>query len=174
MPKAGESIPLSLQLFDGNTSKFVSAIVIDSTGTPLAGSPVLLTHKSDGRYEDGSLLMPTVAFVTVTYKVYNDLLLTDPSLDHSDGDDVFQLEVPDADILDKLCDILAQPKIRTDVAAIVFEDNAIVAGINTDNKLAASADGDNMIAASVETDTQIQTTIIDDPILVGVVEETRP
>lgn len=72
MPRSGTPIPLKLQFNDGSSSKFVHAVVTDPTQAPLAGSPFVLTHTSNGLFANYSVLMPAVDFVSVQYLVYDD------------------------------------------------------------------------------------------------------
>lgn len=100
--KQGDQIPLSVQLFDGDTAKYVRATVRGSNGTPLAGSPVDLTHVGNGLYTDDSLVMPLDNFVTASYRVYTDAGYTIPSDLHSDTEDIFNLMVPVAELIEVL------------------------------------------------------------------------
>lgn len=72
MPRLGTPIPLRLQFSDGDSSKFVRAVVKDPTGTPLAGSPFVLTHTSNGLFTNFAHLMPEVDFISAQYLVYDD------------------------------------------------------------------------------------------------------
>lgn len=120
MPKFGEPVVLTLQLFDGAIDKFVRAIVRDPTGTEIGSSPVAMPHVGNGRYEDASVSMPVVDYLNVTYKVFKDALFTQPSLDHSDADDRFTLEVPDSDILALL------NEIKTNTETIINKVNELL------------------------------------------------
>ncbi len=99
--KPGDPIRLNLQLFDGDSGKFVQAIVADSSGTPLAGSPVTLSNSGNGLYEDDSLIMPTDPEVTAIYKVYNDAGFTTPSAVHADALDIYRRDTD----LEKICEV---------------------------------------------------------------------
>lgn len=102
MPFAGDLIPLVVQLYDGNESKYVKATLQDPDDNFLAGSPVTLTHKHDGLYEDKSITMPDKQWITVNYQVYDDAGLTIPSQFHSNAIERFDLQLTDQDLLDRI------------------------------------------------------------------------
>lgn len=106
MPKVGDVLAVSLKLFDANPSKYVLATVKDSDNNHLPGSPVTLPHIELGRYETDIFVMPITDYVTATYQVFDDALMIIPSSSYTDGTDVFALDVPDADILAKLNEII--------------------------------------------------------------------
>lgn len=70
--KAGQAIKLNLQLSDEDASAFPQAELIDETGSPIAGSPVNLSHVSNGLYTDDSISMPAVEVVYAQYKTFID------------------------------------------------------------------------------------------------------
>ena len=81
----GDPIPLYFQLFDYNNYKFVQAFVRNSTGSQIAGSPLLLTLVGNGLY-GGTLPFPTEStFVTAQYIVYDNSELTSPSTSEGGG-----------------------------------------------------------------------------------------
>lgn len=90
MIKVGQPIPISLQLFDGATDKFVRAVVRNSSGSAISGSPFALTHVAGGQYSNLSVLMPDTKFVTVQYKVYTDSGFTTASATHADALETFE------------------------------------------------------------------------------------
>ena len=93
MPAVGAVIELNLQLFDGDTGKFVHAHVKDGAGVDVAGSPFALTHVGNGLYSDDSFAMPAgTTQVTATYIVYNDAGFTIESGTHSRAIDVYNLQ----------------------------------------------------------------------------------
>lgn len=65
-------LPVRLQLGNGATNKFPLVRAYDQTNTQIAGSPVALTHLSNGLYTANTLLMPACTFVELQYSVYND------------------------------------------------------------------------------------------------------
>jgi len=81
--KKGQTIPLAFQLHDGDTSKYVRAVVRDSTDTPISGSPFSLPHESAGLYTSNMGVMPDSPFITVQYQAFNDAGFTTPSAVHS-------------------------------------------------------------------------------------------
>ena len=91
MPKSGEALNLSLQLFDGATDKYPRARVFKTDGTELSGSPVNLSHVGGGLYVNSDLTMPSVFSVYAQYKVYNDSGHTTISSDHSDSEERFDI-----------------------------------------------------------------------------------
>lgn len=91
MPHTNRQIPISLQLWDKDTSKHVRATVRLPSGAIVGGAPVTLTHVSQGYYQNSSVIFPLTAdFVTVFYEVFDDLAHTVPSLEHSEAFDVFE------------------------------------------------------------------------------------
>ncbi len=92
MLKVGDQIPVSLQLFDGATDKFVRAVIRDSAGSTISGSPFSVPHVSGGQYSNTAALMPSSAFVTVQFKVYTDSGFTTLDDSYEDDLDIFQLD----------------------------------------------------------------------------------
>ena len=90
--KSGESIPLVLQLLDGETSKYVRAVVTTQAGVAVSGSPFTLTHEATGLYKNTALDMPaTVEFIRAQYRVYDDSGFTTIST-YADSVEVFYLD----------------------------------------------------------------------------------
>jgi len=168
MPKAGEIIPLSVVLFDGDTTKFVRATINDSGGTPIAGSPVLLTHIAAGRYDDDSLVMPTDAFVSVVYEIFNDIFFTTASPDHSNAIDTFALEVPFADIqacLDQIKQILEDIEATGILIVGMADINAVISDA-TDLKAQV---GDEIDVTGVVNDVdEVEGLVSDDADTIGI------
>lgn len=74
MPNFGEKIPIRLQLFDKNSSKFAKASLFDaSTNDELTTSPIVLTNAGNGLYTDYSLVMPNIDNIICVYIVYSDI-----------------------------------------------------------------------------------------------------
>ena len=86
--KAGDPVFLSLQLESRLTDKYVRAELRDHLGVEITGSPVSLTHSSDGLYVNSSVNMPSIPFLTAVFKVYND----DQYSEVSDDDFYSQME----------------------------------------------------------------------------------
>lgn len=79
----GEKIPLvaHLECPEGATY-YVKAEVLRPNRADITGSPKSLLNEGDGRFFDASLTMPDEPFVTVTYKVFDDALMTTESEDY--------------------------------------------------------------------------------------------
>lgn len=89
--KAGDTVPLVLQLFDGATNKHVQAVVTNQAGTAVSGSPFTLTHQALGKYVNSALAMPSgVSFIVAQYFVYDDAGFTTIS-SYADTSEVFNL-----------------------------------------------------------------------------------
>lgn len=85
-----DPIPLSALLFNKATDKYVQAVIVDQTGSQIAGSPVGMPHVLDGLYEEDGILFPSLAeHVTAIYTVYNDAGFTIPSNVHLSGSELF-------------------------------------------------------------------------------------
>ena len=70
--KAGDFLPLVLQLGNGATGKFPQAYVRDAAGALITGAPFDLPHISLGLYRLLTVQMPDTPHVTVQYIVYSD------------------------------------------------------------------------------------------------------
>lgn len=68
----GDPIPLFCQLADYNPDKFVQAVVEDSFGTALLGSPFNLVPDATGAYSNTDAVMPDQPWVHASYIVYED------------------------------------------------------------------------------------------------------
>lgn len=89
--KAGDTVPLVLQLFDGVTTKHVRATVTNQAGTAVSGSPFTLTHQALGKYVNSSFVMPSgVTFLVAHYRVFDDAGFTTVST-YADTAEVFNL-----------------------------------------------------------------------------------
>lgn len=87
----GQKIQLNLVLEKGEPNLFPIAILKDKDQVPLAGSPVTLTHDSDGHYINDSITMPNTQEVHATFIVYQDAAHTILS-DYGQTDEVFILD----------------------------------------------------------------------------------
>ena len=76
--KLGEPLLIEAQLQDNITDKFIRAIVKDSDGAEVTGSPLTLTHVSNGFYQDNSLIKEDGSF-SVYLQVFDDAGFTTPS-----------------------------------------------------------------------------------------------
>ncbi len=107
MPRVNEKIPLKLQLFDGNESKYVLANIYNADGFEIEGSPFSVPHFSRGLYARSDVLMPNTEYITVQYRVYNDAMFTSRSPHHADALDIFFREETDPVLLEKLNQIIS-------------------------------------------------------------------
>ena len=176
--RVGDSVPLSLQLFDSDETKFVRAIVRDQTGAAVAGSPQSMPHQTDGRYENFDLLMPAnTSVLLVSYQVFNDSGFTTKSPDHSDTADDFGLLVIDQDLIDKLIEIrdLLDQVISSGISVVganlfgtINDDQEFVAEIAFQQTAQGEIDDDNAATGGIDDDGV--TGAIDDGDVAGEVE----
>ena len=103
--KFEEPMPLSLQLFDGATDKYIKVILKRPDGVALPESPVYLTNVGDGNYQDNAVLMPAYTHIVATFKVYDDAGYSVPSESHSDTEETFKLDIIDQDLIDQLIEL---------------------------------------------------------------------
>lgn len=94
MPKANHPIPLSLQLWDKDASKYVRATIRLPSGGQHPSSPVSLSHVSDGFYTSTAAPMPNADFVSVFYEVFQNPEMTLPSQEHGEAFEYFELTYP--------------------------------------------------------------------------------
>jgi hypothetical protein len=87
--QVGSAIPVSFQLFDCATDQFVRAWVREPDGTLVGGTSINLTQVALGLYQDFTLSMPDVPFITVQYVVYSDSGYTVVSPSEGAGADTF-------------------------------------------------------------------------------------
>lgn len=92
--QVGAPLPLSLQLADRNTGKYVQAFLRDNSGNQIAGSPAQLTPVAQGLYQNLSLSYPNVPFLTVQYIVYDDSGYTTPSTTEGAAQTTFFIDPP--------------------------------------------------------------------------------
>lgn len=90
----GQPVPLICQISDGSSDKFVQAIVKDSDGATVSGSPFTLTHVANGKYTNDSLSMPNKNHIKVQYIVYDDAGFSIPS-DYDIVTESFVLNIPE-------------------------------------------------------------------------------
>lgn len=89
----GSTIPIAIQLIDNATDKYIRAHVRDNDDNEISGSPVNLTHISNGLYTNYDLIFPEVPFVTVQYIVYDDSGYTIISESEGSGLDAFMKSI---------------------------------------------------------------------------------
>lgn len=70
MIKVNDTVPLSLQLFDGNPDQKVFVVVVGPSGTVIFDG--ILTHKVGGLYQSDELKMPSLPFIIASYLVDSD------------------------------------------------------------------------------------------------------
>ncbi len=172
MPKVGETLALSVQLFDGDETKFVRAILEDASGAALPSSPVTLSHVSSGRYENSSITMPSTAYVAATYEVYDDAAFTTLSDVHSFAIDTFPLEIPFTEILDALdaiTDLLNDIKMvglsvigQMDITATIEDAQNITAKIDDATVITAKITDDETLQGDIDSDSQSLSVNLDD------------
>ena len=141
MPFLGEIVELSNQLWNGDPTKFVRAVVRDAAGDELTGSPFALTHVGNGKYTNNSLAMPNENRIDVTYETYDDAGFTTLSSEQTISTDVFRLEIPDTTILAKLDSIL------NIVSTFNIPGSAIRVNVGIDNITAKTGEAAAIAAA---------------------------
>lgn len=133
--KVGNPVPLSFQLHDGDTTKFVRAIVRNAAGALLG--TVTLVHLSNGLYIDTSVVMPTGAFATATYDVFDDAGFATRSSEHPfSGHERFDEEngVPN------------KPTVSSAVVATVRQ-SPVVATVLSEESIAGTVGGSQVSVA---------------------------
>lgn len=105
---SGETVPVVLQLIDGDTGQYPQAVVYDHTGTLLI--TLDLPHSTIGLYAPASqYFMPDKTFITVTYIVYSDSThVTESDIYMRDVDVFYQVDPGD---------------YKADVSALAIEAN---------------------------------------------------
>jgi len=173
VPQVGDPIPFSVQLFDGDATKFVQALVKDESGTPLGFSPVTLLNVGDGRYEDNSQDFPAGEnFVSVTYKIYSDALFTTPSPDHSDATDVFFLELPNTEILECLEQIKDTLQDIKDNGVFAMGASDFVVAVTDPDPVVITMDGPMNVESSLSAETEVTAEVIDETVKAVIESET--
>lgn len=74
--EVGAEIPLQMQLSPELTDKYIRVTVKNAAGDAISGSPVTLTHETNGLYTSAALTMPNSAFVRAQYEVFDDVGFT--------------------------------------------------------------------------------------------------
>ena len=69
--ETGGTALVELGLKDANAGKFPQVNVLDSSGTPIAGSPFDLTHTADGMYQT-TFTAPAKGSYSMYFEVYDD------------------------------------------------------------------------------------------------------
>jgi len=168
VPVVGQTIPLALKLWDGVSDKYVKATVRDNAGVEITGSPVLLSHVGEGNYKVDTLLMPDVDFVTTSYIVYDDSLLSTESIDYTHGTDTFLQEVPNSVIVDKLDEIIATlnalqgQSTEANLKGYIIGDEVLTGIIQEAEEIKGLISGDSLQGTVSEDSLAIQGNIEDD------------
>ena len=100
--RAGSSIPLTLKIYDGNSSQYPSAFVRTKAG---AFETVNLLHLTSGFYVSVSSQIPQTPYVVVQYRVFSDALKTTYSTEYGGAVELFinnDLAVPVACQIDSM------------------------------------------------------------------------
>ena len=175
MPFAGETLPLSLQLWDFDPNKFPRVHLKDENGVTLSGSPFDMIHIGQGKYTNKDVVMPSgVLYIEATYEVFasaSDRTAGTPQdPNYTSATDVFRLEIPDQIIVDKLdliiqkLDGLALPgasiKVEIDsneIETMVDDLKEIKALVERDEeaKVKVSQNDINVVTSDDEVDTKI-------------------
>lgn len=93
MIQVGDTVPLSLQLFDGKENMSVMAAVLDPDLNQLA--EIQLQHVQGGLYISRQFIMPNVSYVIAHYVVYDGEM---ESEEYERASDVFYSIPPKADV----------------------------------------------------------------------------
>lgn len=80
--KVNTPILLTLQLHDGAENKYPQAVIRDSAGNTILGSPVDLPHIGNGLYRDLTKSLASPQIISVTFITYDDASHTVESNDH--------------------------------------------------------------------------------------------
>jgi len=163
--KVGQIIPLVCQLEDGDTTKFVNAIVTDQGGIPVAGSPLVLTHTGNGTYENDTLVMPDEDFISATFQVFDDAGLTIPSR-HGDTADFFVKSFGAVDVIDCLDQIKDLLNLLLQNIPLPALKGKILDGLNLIGKI----EQDYALKGNIE-DNKLKGTIKDVDKLVGTIQD---
>jgi len=171
MPNLGNPIPVACQLYDGSIYKFVQAHLRDASGADLPGSPVAVPHAAGGLYINNTFLMPPVAHVFVTFRVFDDALFTKVSRRHTDAIDIVELTensggfatlIPSADLkgvvevgetLEGRWDEgeIAEGNIPSDtvLSGVVIDDSPVLAGFIEADDLEGSLDDNSELEGEI-------------------------
>jgi len=151
--RLGDTIPLNLQLFDGDTTKYVRAIVRDPTDVEITGSPFTLPHVGDGLYKLYTEAMPNVDYLISTYQVFDDAGFTSKSELHSDATDIFLQAFPIAEtieILNLVNDMVQNGVISKGIADVLIGslvDNERYVGHINDASLVGRVDDADLVGS---------------------------
>ena len=140
MPRIGDIVPIKCQLYDGDQTVYVLAIILDDAQNPVGASPYAVPHLTSGLYALNNIVMPDTEYLTVTFKVYEDAVFSSPSTKHGDTVDIFFKEEADPEVILKLDQIIALLNTITTGATVV--GNQIVGEVNDVNLLVGTVEED--------------------------------
>ena len=152
--KAGELLPLHLNLGSGATGKFVRAVLKNESGTVLGASPATLTDVGDGLYVNNAIPKDANAFVIADYEIFEDSGFTTRSFDvtgDQDAADIFQL-VDSSGNLSRNDSFTARFKGESNLRGVIkesrlktkFAADTVTSKITAD-KLKAGFDSNNLV-----------------------------
>ena len=84
----GQTVKVDVQLIGGETNLYPQAELLDSSNSPIAESPLALTHVSGGLYS-GTFVMPATEKVTSRTRIYTDAGFTTESSEYGPSIDEF-------------------------------------------------------------------------------------
>lgn len=139
MPFVDETLPLSLQLFDFDATKFTRVVLKNNSGTSLVGSPFNLVHIGNGKYTNDTVVMPAgVDYIEATYETFssaaNRTAGTPLDAQYTAATDVFRLEVP-ATLLLNILNQLLNKLTNLSGVAVEFETKEEIESIIADAEL---------------------------------------
>ncbi len=172
MPQVGETLKIFCVLDDGDTTKFIRAELRDDSGTPLAASPVTLTHISGGYYlyTGAPVTMPSVDSVCAHYKVFTDAGFTTPDLTHGDAVDLYERDESFPDVIDCLNEIKDDLTILISTGLIVFP-TAIKGVVREDPVLVGTVGSDGEgLRGMIGEDAEIRGHVGSDDSITGIVQ----
>lgn len=141
--KVGNPIRLRFRAYDGNPNKYVRAIVIDSSGAQIAGSPVQVPHVAYGEYIYDGLTMPDDPLVTAIMEAFEDPSFTVPSVAYCQVEDLYERASDIFGVIGKepnmhiVGDIEAEVEIEQELEADVGTEDveALVEVLNLDSEV---------------------------------------
>jgi hypothetical protein len=134
MPMIGERLHINLQLYDGDTNKYVRALFFNADGIQFAS--VDLTNIGEGLYSNSSVTMPATDQVKVVYKVYTSAAYTNLSQLHAVSMDVFDLETVDGRTVH--CDLIGLVEEAPELIAYISQSTELFGEIENCNTLNGS------------------------------------
>ena len=129
--KAGQKIPLSLQLSDEVTDAFVQAELFDENKVPITPAFVELVHDNQGHYVDNSVSFPATERIFAILRVWTDDPKTNRHPQHLEAiEDIFDREDSifncDVEIFVDQDDIVSIDVVENDTVDVNVLDEPIV------------------------------------------------